>query len=382
MGLLLLAAGCAAPTEPVEHPGDYVPDFTEAHPSLDRVALTTEVDPVTFGPAGPDLRSFPRDTRRIFLCFRVRNAPLQSLLQVTWLRQGSEDPLSTTETPVSGDSWMAAEHAADQPFRPGPHLVRIELDGEVLGEVEFAIDGAVEEDVAPGAAAVSGFRFVRSLTRRGRPRGRAVTSLPVKTRQIHCAFTLAAPPDPVQVAVAWSHEGEPMSQTRLGPVSGRQSLTATLAAVADLPEGRYRADVLVDGEAVHRAEVVVGEGRAPASASGAVSGLVLTTRVHPRTRQPTAPPLAVLRGDESTLYLSLRYSGMRRGDRVTVRWIQDSHPDEPMAENDFDVTGSGTLAASFEPDGLLPPGEYHVDVVEGERVLGSLAFTVDPTAAP
>ena len=53
-------------------------------------------------------------------------------------------------------------------------------------------------------------------------------------------------------------------------------------------------------------------------------------------------------------------------------------PGSPIGRSTIRVTNrSGTFAASFSPDGFMPPGDYHVDLVVDDNVMETAAFTVE-----
>lgn len=107
----------------------------------ERLALTTEIDPITFGPVAAPSKSFPVETRRIFLSFGLKGVRPGARLSISWFRRGEDEPLSETSEVLEGDQRMAAEHVAENPFAPGDHFVRIEVDGESVAVVPFEVEG-------------------------------------------------------------------------------------------------------------------------------------------------------------------------------------------------------------------------------------------------
>jgi hypothetical protein len=274
---------------------------------------------------------------------------------------------------LEGDHWMAAEHVPRRRFHPGPHFVRVEVESQLLAEVTFEIEG---EAGLPETPEVSGFRFVSATDGARRRRARTVTTLPVGTNEIHCAFSVSAAAPGTDVEVRWFQGGHRISVTDLGHIEGRRPLSASLSASRELPAGYYRVQVVLGRRVAHVQGIAIVVSRG--ARSPRISNLVLTTSIHPRSRRPTGPRLTALEGDEGTIFLCLSFSGMPRGETLEVRWFQDTHLEEPMAASTFEVAGRGSLAASFTPDGALPPGRYHVEVMKDDSVLGGLEFTVGP----
>ena len=105
--------------------------------------------------------------------------------------------------------------------------------------------------------------------------------------------------------------------------------------------------------------------------------VALTTAVNPRNRRPSAPATTQFHPETATLYVCAMYDGMRPNDEIEVRWYQDTMPGAPMGRSNIRVSNrSGTFAASFSPDGFMPPGDYHVDLVVRDDVIETVAFTV------
>jgi len=352
-----------------------MPDGTSGRARVERIALTTEVDPITYGPAGAPSTSFDMSERRLFLCFRMRGASPGATLMVSWWRVGDPEPMSRTAAMLEGDHWMAAEHRAVTPFRPGPHLVKVSLDGTVIREVPFDIEG--ELPPATEVARVGQVRLVGVLNSRGRPVKGNLRRFSDETRAVHCAILVKQAPTGTQVGVRWSKGDHQLHETDLGQVEGRRlRLWASLETVQNLPAGQYSVQILVNGAPVRTRHFRIGGPRRVRHQPPSVSALRLTRSVHPRTRQPRGEAITDFDGEVEELYLTIRYVGMTNDPPIEVRWYQDTHPDQPMVSSAFPVSGTGNLAASFSPDGPMPAGAYRVDVLRGEEVLDSYPFVV------
>lgn len=378
---VLLMAACG-PRVPVEDPDDFSAGdvFDTVYgaddgPRLEQVALTTDVDSITFTPTGETGETFPPSTPRLFLCFRVRGVVDGSRLEISWHRVDEDEPLSTTTERVEGDSRLAAEHIASQPFYPGQHFVRVAVNDEVIDRVHFAIedDGMIVPE-SLRKIRISGLGVYRAVDRRGRPQGRPLRHFDLGTRSLHCAFRIAKAPPGTRVTVAWLREGSREATTELGIISGDRNLSASIGGGETLPAGDYRVEVLLNGAPRARSDFVIGT----LTNTAVVSELALTTSINPRSQRPAAPPGARFDGSESTIYLCLRYDGMTSGDDIEVRWIQDSSSDEPMAVSTVRTGRSGRLAASFAPDSPLPTGTYHADVVVGGEIVETVEFEIEP----
>jgi hypothetical protein len=344
---------------------------------VERAAVTTEVDPINFAPVGPTTTSFPVTTKRLFVSFRLRGVAPDSRLSVAWFREGEDQPLSETSETLSGDQRLAAEHQATTPFAPGPHFVRLSLDGEVLAQVPFEIEGPDPGAAAASAspATVSNLAVYAALDRRGQPRGRPSRTFPARTKSVHCAFLVSGASPGTAVTVRWMLGASVVATTDLGEVSGRRVLSATLDAPAALDSGEYTVEVQVHGQQRATATFTVLGG---VTGGGRVVDLVLTRAIDRRTHRPSAAPTTNFSGDEETIYLCISHERLGSGDVVEVRWFQDDYPDEPMAVSTVPASGTGSLAASLSPDEPLPAGDYHADVVLRGRTVASVPFTVGP----
>lgn len=349
-------------------------------PRLERVAFTTEIDTITFTPAAPTSRSFPTFTDRLYFCFLLRGVEQEGTLEVTWNRVDEDEPLSVTRQQVDSDTRLAAEHVAERPFRPGPHFVRVTLDDEEIARVQFEIEG--QQGPVPEALAatkVTNLGFYAAQDRRGRPRGRPLNRFRSGTQQVHCAFRVHDAPPETEVGVQWYQGGRLVATTSVGTVEGTRSLSASVDNDAPLPDGEYRVQVNLEGFTKTSGAFVIGSGASPEAAGGpAFSHLQLSTAVHRTTRRPTAPVTTTFDGSEEEIFLSMRYRGLANNQSVEIHWFQGVHSEQPMAVSTIHASGSGQMAASFAPNGPMPPGEYRADVVIGDEVLESIPFTVEP----
>lgn len=345
-------------------------------PRLEGPALTTEIDSITFRPVAAVSESFPASTPRLYFCFTLRGSEPGQRMAIDWYREGDSEPLSSTSDVAEDGARLAAEHIAHSPFLPGPHYVAVSLDGEEIARMDFEIeaDGSTP-DPAMESVDVSNFGIFAGLDRRGRPRGRAATKFPAGMRQIACAFRVEGAPPGTEVIVDWYRNNSKVATTEVGEVSGDRSLSASVANRRAFPDGAYRADVTLNGTVRGTKSFTIGRARGNSGAPS-VSNLALTTEIHSRSRRPAAPTMTTFEGTEESLWLCLSYENLGDNELVDVRWIQNGHDDEPMAVSTIRGSGAGNMAASFAPDGTLPPGDYHVDVVVRGEVLDSIAFTV------
>lgn len=352
-------------------------DSSSSRVRAERVALTTEIDPITFGPVAAPAKSFPVETRRIFLSFRLKGVRPGAHLSVAWYRRGEEEPLSETSEVLEGDQRMAAEHVAEHPFAPGEHFVRLEVDDERVAVVPFEISGPPAALDVTGSsdnpAKVSRVGFYQAVDRRGRPQGRPLQRFRSGTKAVHCAFLVTSAPRGTAVSVRWRLGASVAATTDVGQISGRRILSATLDATKGLDSGPYEVEILIDGHRRASGEFKI-LGRAGRGVR--VDELSLTSDINPRNHRPARQATTRFDGDEETIYLCLRYQGLREGEGIEVRWIQDLHPDEPMAVSTIPTAGSGRLAASFQPDGSLPAGEYRAEVHVRGSLVESVSFTV------
>lgn len=375
---LLAACGGRARSDDVDDFGaDDVFDVvngSDTGPRLEQIALTTEIDTITFTPTGPTASTFPATTSRLYLCFRVRGAPERATLDVTWYREGDLEPLSATHDALAGDGRFAAEHAPTRPFRPGAHSVLVEIDGDEVARVPFTIEGAAgDASTATATAVVEELAVYRSLDRRGRPQGQPVDRLDAGPRSLHGVFRIRGAGPGTAVRVVWTCDGARAAVTELGEVEGDRSLSASIGGSSSpLPNGEYRVEVHVNGARSATSRFSIGVSGGPQR----LSDLALTTAVDPRTQRPSTSPQTTFTGAEPTLYLCIRYEGLPAGASLEVRWFQDSFPDEPMSVSTVRAQRSGSMSASFSPDAPLPAGAYHADVVLAGEVLGTAAFTV------
>ena len=106
-----------------------------------------------------------------------------------------------------------------------------------------------------------------------------------------------------------------------------------------------------------------------------VTNLALATAIDRRTRRPRGETITTLRGDEETIYLTLRYSGMSRGDALEVRmddeFLHVNGEREARPANQRDYLDALRSALRQAPD-LLLVGEAGGFLRGGEGITSAL----------
>jgi hypothetical protein len=206
--------------------------------------------------------------------------------------------------------------------------------------------------------------------------------LPVDTSRVVCRFAVRGVAPGREVVVVWRRGTQELVRTEHLVDRDTRTLSSQVDAESPLGSGTYEVEVRVaDRRAASTSFRIAGEDQpAPAAAS----------RQGPRVFDLTLAREACAAGPSSrrqvtkmargvtTVHLCLKFEGIRRGQRLDVRWHRRSSASEPLAVTTFNPDGSGQLSAAYNAEEPLPAGRYEVVVVLGGRQLARERFVVLP----
>ncbi len=161
--------------------------------------------------------------------------------------------------------------ATDKPLQPGRYRLELYLGDTLAATSDFIMAGA---ETAQKADLFDNFRFATDL-KNDQPAGIVGTTFSQQPQHLYAAFDWHALGTNMPWTWRWSVDGNPLFEVTQpwGDAPDGSAFWLALNSNSTLPDGSYKAELLVSGQVITSATAKVGLGQLPVTTFGQASGV-------------------------------------------------------------------------------------------------------------
>jgi hypothetical protein len=338
---------------------------------LDRAELTSAIDEKRYRAAAPIQTEFQPSDKIIYFVGKLKRVPTDATIEVRWMLDSDPTPMLVSDVQGSDSFQFAASFSpTEEQFFVGSYQARVFVNDRDVGGVPFVIGNP---DPTGNGTLVSNVAFSTAVNDAMKPK-KPSDKFKSGTKKLYVSFDVKGASPDTTADVIWYRGDQSFNESEL-QISRNQRYGAHVESPGGLPDGQYRAEIRIGGNAAAEKTVVIGNkgGNGP-TVDEIELGLVLKEDNMPKKAMTS------FRRDTSVIQCGFRFVDLPQSSVIEVQWVQCGPEGENLLfrnVSNLDTGGTGTMGAPWEPGYELEPGEYKVIISVNEQPLGEEPFKVE-----